>query len=63
MTNEIELLNGPSDSEVLNAFFYFGGCSSYTNVVDSMSTPMDKLLRPADEIDKTIYKALSKSKK
>lgn len=63
MINEIELLNGPSDSEVLNAFFYFGGCSSYTNVVDSMSTPMDKLLKPAEDIDKTIYKALSKLNK
>lgn len=63
MTNEIEILNGPSDSEVLNAFFYFGCCSSYTNVVDSMSTPMDKLLRPAEDIDKTIYKALSKLNK
>lgn len=63
MINEIELLDGPSDSEVLNAFFYFGGYTPYTREVCDVGTPMDKLLRPAEDIDKTIYKALSKLNK
>jgi hypothetical protein len=57
MLDEILILDN-ADWDVLNTFYYFGGrvCTD-----GSEMTRLEKLLKPADTIDKLIYSSLSKS--
>jgi hypothetical protein len=57
MLDEILILDN-NDWDVLNTFYYFGGRVSSDG---TEMTRLEKLLKPADAIDKLIYSSLSKS--
>jgi len=52
------LILDDTDMEVFNTFYYFGGRVSSDG---TEMTRLEKLLKPADAIDKLIYSSLSKS--
>jgi hypothetical protein len=57
MLDEILILDD-SDWDVFNTFYYFGGRVSSDG---TEMTRLEKLIKPADVIDKLIYSSLSKS--
>lgn len=57
---ENEIINEMSDSEVFGVFYRFGGILVGETIE---MTPLEKLLRSDEEIDKSIYARLEKLNK